>query len=300
MIIDALQRLTLAGFPISEYEYTGFGSIYFVDFVLFHKMLGIHRMLTVEHSDELKDRIVFNRPFNCIQVRMEAASSVIPTLSPDSKHLLWLDYDGPISSENLGDTLSAMTHLSVGSIFLITLDVEPPELGDEDTEATAGPRQWKAYYKEQAGDLLDPNLPVSKFAKSNLPAITTKIVFAALRQGLAGRHQVHFSPLFNFRYKDGHEMLTLGGMIATSAEESLIQRSTVHQTSTEVPYVRRTLAATPYRIPNLKVTRKERIYLDSMMPRATKKKGGFHLPDDLVEQYSQVYRFFPAYAELLL
>jgi len=34
MIIDALQRLSTAGFPITDYQYTGFGAIYFVDFIV--------------------------------------------------------------------------------------------------------------------------------------------------------------------------------------------------------------------------------------------------------------------------
>jgi len=300
MIIDALQRLTLAGFPVSEYQYTGFGSVYFVDFILFHKMLGIYRMLSVEHSDELEKRVLFNRPFNCIGVRMEAAAAVIPTLSRDLRHLLWLDYDGPISSEYIGDILSAMTHLSAGSIFLVTLDVEPPEVGGlGDDSVKAGPKQWRAYYIEQTGDLLDPKLTVAQFAKSKLPAITTKIVHAAIRDGLAGRQEVHYSPLFNFRYKDGHEMLTLGGIVVSQAEERMIERSTVGKTSEEVPYIRRTLTAEASRVPNLVVTRKERISLDSMMPHGKGRKR-FHLANDIIEQYAEVYRFFPAYAELLL
>jgi len=36
MFIDGLQRLALAGFDIGDYQYTGFGSIFFVDFILFH------------------------------------------------------------------------------------------------------------------------------------------------------------------------------------------------------------------------------------------------------------------------
>ena len=32
MIIDALRKLAMAGFEIEDYNYVGFGSIYFVDF----------------------------------------------------------------------------------------------------------------------------------------------------------------------------------------------------------------------------------------------------------------------------
>ena len=43
MIIDALHKLARAGVDISRYQYTGMGSIHFVDFVLFHKMLVLVR-----------------------------------------------------------------------------------------------------------------------------------------------------------------------------------------------------------------------------------------------------------------
>src|SRR5580700_2477566 len=101
MFVDALQRLAHAGFQISDYQYTGFGSVYFVDFILLHKLLGIRRMCSVEYKGELRERVVFNRPFKCVKVKMAPASSVIPSLNRDLKHLLWLDYDCSISEENI-------------------------------------------------------------------------------------------------------------------------------------------------------------------------------------------------------
>ena len=39
MLVDALLGLAVAGFPIQDYQYTGMGSIYFIDFILFHRFL---------------------------------------------------------------------------------------------------------------------------------------------------------------------------------------------------------------------------------------------------------------------
>src|ERR1039458_7349749 len=68
MLIDARQTLGAAGFNIPEFQYTGFGSIYFVDFVLFHKYLGIKKMWSVEHDLTIKKRIRFNRPFSFVKI----------------------------------------------------------------------------------------------------------------------------------------------------------------------------------------------------------------------------------------
>jgi hypothetical protein len=44
VMIEVLLRLAKAGFNISEYGYVGFGSVYYVDFVMFHKYLFIEQM----------------------------------------------------------------------------------------------------------------------------------------------------------------------------------------------------------------------------------------------------------------
>ena len=46
MILDTFHNLGTVGFPIRDYKYVGFGSIYFVDFAMFHKLLGIRKLLS--------------------------------------------------------------------------------------------------------------------------------------------------------------------------------------------------------------------------------------------------------------
>src|SRR5258708_27320475 len=83
MLIDALQRLSAAGLEIGDYQYTGFGSIFFVDFILFHKLLGLTRLLSVEHALQIEKRVHFNRPFQQIDIAMKSMADVIPTFSSD-------------------------------------------------------------------------------------------------------------------------------------------------------------------------------------------------------------------------
>src|ERR1035438_6857446 len=110
MFIDALQLLAGAGLDIGDYQYTGFGSIFFVDFVLFHKLLGMKRLLSVEFSPNIEKRVKFNRPFKEIEILMKSITDVIPTLSPDRKHLLWLDYDDVLKREHVADLVLAGTY----------------------------------------------------------------------------------------------------------------------------------------------------------------------------------------------
>lgn len=289
MLVDALQMLSLAGLPISEYQYTGFGSIFFVDFILFHKLLGVWNMLSVEHSESIKKRIKFNKPFDCIRIEFGPISNVIPNLSPDRKHFLWLDYDDVIHRSHVEDIFLAASHLSSGSLLLITVDVEPP--GKDD-----GPEQWRDHFEEEAGRYLI-STKVEDFTKSNIPRINIQIIERVIRDGLAAREDIKFLPLFNFLYADGHQMLTLGGIIGSDIERRHIRGSKLE----EVNFVRRDFSKEPFRIRVPNLTRKERLYLDSNMPCTSKwKPKEFEMLPDDIAAYREIYRFFPAYAELLL
>jgi len=291
MIIDALHTLSLQGLQIRDYQYTGFGSVYFVDFVLFHRLLGIQRMLSVEADTTIEKRVRFNKPFKHIDIEMVPAGDVIPALSRDLRHLLWLDYDDRLLDTHLSDVRMAAFHLSRGSIILVTVDVEPP--GD----SCSDPQEWYAYYQRQAGNLFDEAWNLQDFAAGKLPGVTGALLARAIDSGLAARPEIKFWPLFKFLYADGHQMLTLGGMLGGDEERRLIDGSKLN----DACYMRLDPDAPPYEIRVPKVTRKERLYLDQHMPCC----NGWHPPEfefsaDSVEAYREIYRFFPAYAELLL
>jgi len=291
MLVDVLHMLTMAGFPIRDYQYTGFGSVYFVDFILFHKLLGIRRMLSIEHSQKVKKRVRFNRPYACVDIVIGSASDIIPTLSPDRKHILWLDYDDVLCGSQLTDIRLAATYLPPGSILLMTVDAEPPG-GNND-----GPNEWMEHFHEEAGELARSLDDVTDFRESNLVRVNVQILERAVKAGLAGRHNVAFTPLFNFVYADGHRMLTLGGMLTTETERRQILGSKV----TDVHFVRLDLRKPAYKIRVPRLTRRERNYLDSMMPCSPRwKPSVFEMPMEDIEAYREIYPYFPAYAELLL
>lgn len=288
MLIDALRRLTHAGFQISEYQYTGMGSIYFVDFILFRKLMGIHRMVSVEADDSIPKRLRFNRPFKDVKIWMAPIGDVIPTLSRDLRHLLWLDYDSVIDREHIEDIVNAAAVLPVDSILLITIDVEPPA-GD-------GPAEWLRHFRRQAEDHIGTSISEQRFRKSLLPRRNCEVISSAIEQGLAGRDAV-FLPIFHFLYRDGHRMLTIGGMIGAEEQRRRLAVSTLAQTV----YYRPTLAQAACEIQVPRMTRKERLYLDGHMPCTTQwAPSQFELPAEDVAAYRDIYPFFPAYAELLL
>jgi hypothetical protein len=305
MIIDALQRLAAAGFPIADYQYTGFGAIYFVDFIMFHKLLGIGKLLSLERDPSLEKRVSFNRPFSCVDIRMVPASSEIPSLSRDIRHIVWLDYDGVLHKDFLSDIQSAVTILPPGSILLVTVDVEPPEEHDYRTvdpnfdgaKEALGLKHWKRYFEHHAAGYIAPALSEQDFGKSQLAQRTAEILAASFTKSIVARKDLQFLPMFNFVYKDTHRMLSMGGMIAGRTEKRMLRGSTIDQTH----YYRPTFASDPCRITVPNLTRKERVYLDREMPGTEGwTPDEFDLGPEDTQRYREIYRFLPAFAEILL
>jgi hypothetical protein len=290
MLIDAFQCLAVAGFSIADYRYVGMGSIQFYDFAIFHKFLAIRRMLSVEINELAERRIRFNKPFGFVDIHIGAIGDVIPTLSRDERHILWLDYDGTISSTLIADTQQAAADLSVGSILLVTVDVEPPA-------RVTKPAEIRKLYQSDLGDTLPADLPISAFREAHLHKANAILIDRAIRRGLMGRRNVQFVGLFNFVYKDGHRMLTVGGMIAGDDERRKVAASLLSERS----YCRETIVGDPFRIDVPILTRREKMYLDQHMPASPEwRPADFDLHEDELRGYRDIYRFNPLYGELLI
>ena len=288
MIVDSLIKLASAGFDISDYQYTGMGSIYFVDFIVFHKSLGINKMLSVEISRKARKRVEFNKPFQFVDVRMGRIGVQIPRLSQDRRHILWLDYNNVLGDEIVQDANRAASTLPPGSLILVTVDVEP-------TEPDVSPQAMRREYLESFGDFVPSKLRVDDFGISRLHIASARVLETAIGAGLEGRPDVDFLPIYNFVYKDGHKMLSYGGMIGGESERNKLDASGLSKTV----YARLERESEPFTITVPKITRKERHFLDTNMPcEDSWKPTEFEMTRSDILAYRDIYRFFPPYAEL--
>lgn len=289
MILDTFQAMSEAGFAIRDYQYTGMGSIYFVDFLLFHRLLGIKRMLSVENDYRIEKRVRFNKPFADVTIEMASVGRVIPTLSKDLRHILWLDYDFQLRRDALEDVVLASQTLPAGSVLIVTFDVEPPP-GD-------GAADWKVYFEGEAENYVPFDATVSSFARSELGFTIGSTVVNAIKQGLAGRPEMRYLPMFSFLYADGHQMLTVGGVLGGATEEGCVGALKTRN----LEFLRLDAGARPFEIQVPRITRKERLLLDQHMPCAPGwRPEEFELSSEEVASYRSVYRYYPVYGELLL
>jgi len=295
MLLHTFHELRNLGYTISSYEYTGLGSIYFVDFVLFHRYLGLTRMTSVEGHSDIKKRVEFNCPYKLIDVVHDDMSAQVARLSSKRHHILWLDFDS-ILTEDILDTIQlAAMQLSIQSILLVTVDVEPPGR-PEDGKKKWNPTTWMSHYRQEAGTYFWRGINRRDFARDALPATNARILQAVIDEGLRER-DADFIGMFSFLYADGHRMLSVGGMIGNQED----RRRIASLNRNELFFMRDKITDKPFPIRVPLVTRKERLYLDQNMPCPRNWfPPEFEMNSDDIKDYSTLYRYYPAYTEMLL
>lgn len=275
---------------MESYRYTGMGSIHFIDHILFHKFLGIDKLVSVERDEEIERRVHFNRPFDNVELKIMEVGDFIPELSSEEKHIVWLDYDYRLSEDMMDDVRACSRHLSVGSFVLVTVDAEPPR-------ASAGSSDNFSYYRKIAEQFWRLEWTQSDFANELLHLRALDLLGSVFLEGVAGRPGVQALPCISFVYADGHQMVTLGVQIGADQEAADLER--VRNEGAE--YLVTGFGENPFYIDVPVLTRRERLTLEAAMPSNDFKKGlTTGVSEEEFEKFSRVYRFLPSYAELLL
>ena len=152
---------------------------------------------------------------------MEKATDVIPMLSREEQHILWLDYDEPVTSVIMNEVYLVGSQLSSGSILIVTVDVESPVKELDLPRGVDLPHACMDYYKNEVGPYLGL-VNISDFAIGNLYKVSKRAIMNALKEGMTGRTGIEYFPLFYFFYADGHRMMTIGGVIGSRVDKRKI------------------------------------------------------------------------------
>ncbi len=290
MLLDFFRRLAGCGIVMESYRYTGMGSIHFVDHILFHKFLGMDKLVSVEKDEDIERRLHFNRPFRSVELKIMPIGDFIPELSTKEKHIVWLDYDYQLSEEMIADVRACTSHLSVGSFVLVTVDSEPPK-------DSKGAPDNLAYYRSVADQFWQLEWTRGDFSNELLHLRVRDLMSAVFREGVAGRSGVDVLPCISFVYADGHQMVTLGVQIGS--DEQVAQLDLVKKEG--ATYLVRDFRAEPFYIDVPILTRRERLFLETVMPSSDHEEVlDVGVSEEVFEQFRKVYRFLPSYAELLL
>lgn len=305
MLSEACRRLSFFE-AVENYRYIGFGSTTFTDFILFHKHLGIRDMYSIEDQEDFKLRFEFNKPYQCINMRYGLSSEMLEEFDWDKRTIVWLDYESGLTDIVLNDISLVCMKGKSGTALIVTVNVAgntyqlPQKLrsaSKEEQDAYRLNAFTKAIGKPKVpGDIHGKNLEGGELAGTY-----RQIVMNEIDQTLRNRngfvdetHRMQYAPLFNFRYKDGARMMTVGGVLYENKDEAVLKQCNFESLDFVKP------GAEPFTIEMPILTQRERRHLDSLLPAGMLEDLDIGLTKDEIANYQRVYRYFPSFIEVEL
>jgi hypothetical protein len=298
ILIEKLIRLSQISYPLRDYTYLGFGSVYYVDFQMFHKFLHIRNMVCVEGSPNER-RMRFNMPYKCITLHMKAFSEFVAEVDPNRKYLVWLDYDYPVNEEMLRDIDNCVHRLSKGSIFLVTAEARarPPKDASKEVEDLSGDDLDDFlinHFNEILGDLVGRKVTRNDLDQMGISQLFVKaLTKRVIETTLLRNEDLTYIQLFNYWYKDGAPMLTLGGVIGDEDENRRLTQELANE-----EFIVRGDEPLIISVPHL--TAREKHWLDSRIcPELTVRELEFELEEESLDRFRMFYKQYPSYFESL-
>lgn len=289
MIAEALLRLDRLA-PLESYRYIGFGSIFYADFLLFHRLLGISSMLSIEEKASQEERFRFNLPLGCIELDFRHSNQVLPTVSWQNPAIVWLDYDSQLRDHVFADIETVAGQVAAWSVLVITVNAHPGDANShlELMRSNVGADRMPVNVTAEA------HLAGWKFAK-----VSRQIINAAIESTLADRNapladseKVRYRQLFNFHYADGPKMLTVGGVFYRACAETLLDKCSFDELAQ--------LAAgdEPVDITVPILTTREVLHLGARLPGGEASLSSPGLPAKELELFARMYRYYPLFLDV--
>jgi hypothetical protein len=294
ILLDLIALGRWCGLELSAYRYVGMGANRFYDYLLLHRYLGIHNMVSLEHDPNMVDRARFNAPYGFIEVREQSTTEFIQLDKFDRRSIYWFDYDGAISTEVIADIYSLGTAVSPGDFIFVTVSGEPPRVVRNHSS-----HQRVDWYTEAFGDVANRIQPAD-CEDSTFRQSVHKLLCTTFRHAFAGTDDVFSMPLQIF-YRDGTHMVTVGGCYLRAADDKEFRR----RCQQELPFLD-VEGDDPYSIPYLSLSERERQVFDLAATGRRRNSKAFNqlrsmgFNDRDVERYRELIRYIPRYVETIV
>lgn len=293
MAFDGLQ-LVSGELELNKAKYFGFGSIWFADFILAHKRLGINDMISAEIDEVTYKRAKFNSPFRTIKVVHGHSSSVLDALSksPAAKRkpwVLWLDYVSGPTVEVREDIDRVVDNAPDNSVLLVTLNVTGGAIGK-------GLEARRDQLRNLFGDAVADDAPLTEFESNKLPAVVSEGIQNYVESRCQRLKQRPCVPAFSMPYRDTAQMLTLGFILPSAEKERPVREIVLRDDWPGFPSL-------PVETPPL--TPKELTVLQRILPSSRPltdgdlARLGFALEEGMLDVYSAHYRRYPSFFQVV-
>lgn len=287
IIIETLQKLNpiLPKGSIEKYRYFGFGSVYFADFILFHKYLNINKMNSIEIEEEDEIRCIFNKPYKFIDFEISDCNSYMQTkLKWDDKLLVWLDYDDPLSMEMINDVEYLASRINKFDFFIMTVEEESPI-------------EPKDFIKEFTEYIPSKYKVSNNILKQNFLSALNNIIITAIKNGFThNKNKFDLLQLFNFTYKDTKKMYTFGCVFGDETFFSRVKSKLSN--SKYLSYDEKIIDINcPILTPKEKIQLDYFIKMDSNIDCRLKTIKDVGLSSEEIKKYSTFYKHYPQFFE---
>lgn len=274
--------------------YIGFGSIWFTDFVMAHKLLGVNDMVSIEGDEIGYRRAVFNSPYATVRVRHGFSSEILPALYDNElitkrPWLVWLDYDYEFNESVKEDVESIIQKAPTNSVFLITFNGHERRYGK--------PADRPARLRELFGDAVPDDLLKEACKDERMQETLADFALDFMKSTAADLARPGgFVPAFRLIYKDSTPMVTVGGVLPAKGAA----RTAMEVIGADEWPCR---PAKPIIAPHLTI--REAVLLQSQLPRSEPlsrqlvRDLGFDLEDEQIEAFERYYRQYPAFAQIV-
>lgn len=286
--------------PVRDYQYVGFGSLWFEDFKLFHRSLGIKRMVSLERSGA-HDRFRANRPFKSVKILFGESNAKLQEINWSSPSILWLDYDSALSTSMLLDLETSVSQMDSGSLLAITLNVEAADEISETLEQDEETEVALARFKSRFGDFIGTKVFSDDLNGIPFRNLSNEIVATKIEKILATRNvgkedegqKFTAQKICQFSYADGHSMATFVFLLHKSQHQEKFEQCQF-ETLDFLPSLGDTI-----KVLMPVMTLKEIRDVESQLPTddvSTIATQGVPVSD--VKKFAKIYRYLPNFAVL--
>lgn len=281
---------------LSNAVYIGFGSIWFTDFIMAHKVLNIDDMVSIEANEIGFRRAEFNKAYRTITMINGFSQDKLPELLAMPGYtvrpwIVWLDYDCALNEGVVHDFQWVLNNAPPNSVVLFTFSATQNAYGDK-------PIQRPERVKDLLGDVVPDDLSRDDCSKENLPTTLAKLAMDYLKSEVADSARPGgFFEAFSIPYLDTVGMVTVGGILpsigAVPAARAVVSAASWKCIITEViqapQMTLREVAALQAELPPL-----------VQITRAHIQGLGFDLQDEQIQSFQRYYKYLPSFAEVVV
>ncbi|WP_156369013.1 O-methyltransferase [Methylobacterium sp. Leaf100] len=288
MMVEAFRRLQFGS--LESYQYIGLGSVYFSDFRLFHRALGMTKMVSVEKAAHDRKRFEANIPYGCIEMSWGDTASELPKIDLGVRSIIWLDYDGRLSKSILGDIREVAGRAAGGTVLAVTVQSKY----DRSTGDDGGDRSLAVIQESLGLDRIPIETTPQQLRGIGTGHLFRDVIIEEITRSIsdrnAARHpgqHMKFRQFIHFGYEDGVRMMTVGVIFYDAGQEGLLGQCRFEDLS----FYRD--GSDTFEIVIPKLTPREIGFLESQMPRSFDTVDLAAIPPKDAKQYTNIYRYFP-------